>query len=163
MVTNLVPDTDDTHAALNRAQRSHNVYAHHNQPTLMMIPKLLTSTALKICQKWSVWTIDLFTVAWECIWSEEDEADCDKEMEKEKVRMRLYRKIFNARCNTTFNWHKRNAMINDRVNFRGTLRVKSMGKTESQANSMSEVFDNVRTVDDHGLRLCPRVFSYDEL
>ena len=34
-------------------------------------------------------------------------------------------------------------MINDRVNFRGTLRVKSMGKTESQANSMSEVFDNL--------------------
>ena len=120
---------------------------------------------LKICQKWSVWTIDLFTVAWECIWSEEDEADCDKEMEKEKVRMRLYRKIFNARCNTTFNWHKRNAMIKDRVNFRGTLRVKSMGKTESQANSMSEVFDNLE--DDvmcHGVTTTTikRVIAFEE-
>ena len=105
---------------------------------------------------------DLFAVAWESIWSDDnDDEDGEKETVLEKVRLRLTRIIFNARCNTTFNWYKRNALNNDRVNFRGTLRVKSM---KELSKDISSVFDDLENDVMSGDQTTPiqRELVYDE-
>ena len=59
-----------------------------------------------------------FSEAWAALYGNEDE-----EAVIEMIQRKLTRKIFNARCGTTFNWYKRAALKCDRVNFRSTLRV----------------------------------------
>ena len=90
-------------------------------------------------------TNEKFSVAWETISHDIAEEEGEKEVLREMVRTRFTRKVFNARNNTTFNWYKRKALEGDRVNFRSTLSVKSIKKTNTTLtdDDITRVFNDL--------------------